>query len=234
MHPVGRALAYDQLKSRSLQDNVLIQPVGLEEQENFYTNKSRLHRSYPEITLKTDARSDFAAIVDRSTLDKLLQNVSFDNENKLIVPAQSAIDLLKEEGIKPGLKIDIDESDMNNPKVKLSYEEGEENETSSAIEYLLLLLRENDLVEKLVTSDEIKSIAQEINTQNNINPRISIIEWEYMSQKSVREMYDRFKVDSEEGPEKLYQAVVDYYEVNDFYKYDEGKQYSFILLIHIK
>lgn len=220
MHPVGRALAYDQLKSRSLQDNVLIQPVGLEEQENFYTNKSRLHRSYPEITLKTDARSDFAAIVDRSTLDKLLQNVSFDNENKLIVPAQSAIDLLKEEGIKPGLKIDIDESDMNNPKVKLSYEEGEENETSSAIEYLLLLLRENDLVEKLVTSDEIKSIAQEINTQNNINPRISIIEWEYMSQKSVREMYDRFKVDSEEGPEKLYQAVVDYYEVNDFYKYD--------------
>ncbi|MDO5649692.1 MAG: penicillin-binding transpeptidase domain-containing protein [Gallicola sp.] len=220
IHPVGRALAYDLLKARNLQDNVLIQPVGIEERENYYTNKSRLSRSYGQITLDSDAKSDFAAIVDESTLDKLLLNVSFDKENRIIVPAQKALDLLKDKGIKHGLSIHINEEDKNNPKVELSFEEGEEKETSSATEYLLLLLRENNLVKDLVTDDTIKSIAQEINTQNNINPRISIVEWEYMSQKAIREAYKRFKVDEKESPESLYQAVLKYYEIENEYKYD--------------
>ncbi len=219
-HPVGRALVYDQLKSRNLQDNVLITPVGIEEKENFYTNKARLHRSFPQITLESDAKSDFAAIVDESTLDKLLLNVSFDRENRIIVPAQKAIDLLKEKGINPGLKININEEDENNPKVELDFEEGEKKETSSAIEYLLLLLRENGLVKDLATLDSIKNIAQEINTQNNINPRISIVEWEYMSQKAIRENFERFKVQEGAGAEDLYQAMLNYYEIENEYKYD--------------
>lgn len=220
MHPVGRKISYDLLKGKTLQDNVAMVDIGIEEREQFLTNKASLHRSYPEINIDTTAKADFATIVNTSTLDKLLSNLTFDKDNNIIVPARVAVKLLKDHGINPGITINVDESDQNNPVVQLSFEKGEEKETSSAVEYLVLLLRENNLVEEFVTQDQIKSIAQDINTQNNINPRISIVEWEYMSQKAIQETMKRFKLEEDATPEEVYGKVLEYYELQDFYKYD--------------
>lgn len=221
-HPVGRRITYEILKSKNLQDNIEIKDVEVVSKEKFLETKAFLIRNYDNITFESKAKDDFVEIVNKSTLDKLIETVTFDSSNNIQVPAKKAIEILKSNKIDHNLEYEIDETDKTNPKVKIFFKEDKEgNSDKTAVDTLLQLLRDNNLVEEFITDDEIKSIAQNVNTANNINPKISVKDWIYTEEKNTNEVYEKYHF-KDEHPEAsvLYEKIKETYEVSDFYEYD--------------
>lgn len=220
-HPVGRKITYDILKSKNLEDNILLKEIEVTSKEKFIETKANLSKEYENINFDTEAIDDFTEIVNKSTLDKLIQTVSFDAENNIQVPAKKAFELLKANKIKHSLKYKIDETDRKNPRVSIYFAEDYNGNDETAVDNLIKLLRDNNLVKEFVTDEDIKSIAQNVNTQNNINPRISVKDWVYTEEKNTKELYERYNFrDKEPDVEELYEKIKEKFEVTDYSKYD--------------
>ena len=220
-HPVGRKICYDALKSKELQGNLVLKDMDFIEKELLLETKSSLEKKYENITFKSKAEDDFVEIVKNSTLDELLGNVTINatDKNNVVVPAKIAIKLLDENGVRSNITVDVDEKDVNNPLAIIKYK-SDENKDVKAEDALKSLLIENDLLKEFIMSDDIKFIAQNINTKNNITPSISVKDWKYSYEINMEDLYEINKVDKDDGVKKLYDEIIKKYEIEDYSKYD--------------
>ncbi|MDL2310838.1 penicillin-binding protein [Peptostreptococcaceae bacterium OttesenSCG-928-C18] len=230
-HPIGREIAYNIISEKGLQDNLKMKKIGSNDKEKLLETKASLSKIYPNITKDTSAEFDFVEIVKNSTLDELLSNVTLNAnaEETSVLPAKKAIELLDKKGIKNNLKVTIDETELDKPQALISYANGAEEETLKAKDKLKSLLIDNNLLEQFVTSDDIKYIAQSINTQNNITPRISVADWQYSYEKNISDLYKRHDLnEKKDSIEDLYESIkedtlnygLDEEEVVKYSKYD--------------
>lgn len=229
-HPVGRKLSYDILEENKVHDNLILVDIGSQDDELLVETKTALSKKYNGITEKTSPKEDFAKIVEQATLDKLLENVTLNTQSdkETVVPAKEAIKLLDKNKIENDLQVEIDESDPNKPKAIVKYEEGKGKDIL-AKDLLKALLVDNNLVEKFVTSDDIKYIAQSVNTENNVIPQISVVTWKYVYEENMDNLFKRFELDrKKDSTEDLYKVIKKEYKLKDYSKYDSYN----ILKIH--
>lgn len=222
-HPVGRKLAFELLKSSKLEENLELVPMGFQDEMALWETKAKLAKEYPGITEKSSAKDDFVEIVKKSSLDELISNVTINSkaEEKVMVPAKYAIELLDRKNINHNLKVVLDEKDANKPVATIEYTDNEKHDLK-AQDMLISLLNENGLMKEFITNDDVKYIAQNINTNKNILPSISVKDWIYSYEKNIDDMYERFKLDREKDDiKKLYAEVIDYYELKDYDIYDQ-------------
>ncbi|QQK07153.1 penicillin-binding transpeptidase domain-containing protein [Miniphocaeibacter halophilus] len=222
-HPVGRKIAYDILKENKLEDNLTIKKLGFQDEESLLEIKSTLSKNHSGITLDSDAKDDFVEIVKDSSISQLLDNVTLNagsEDDNVVVPARIALDILKKNRVDNDIVVDIDETNKNNPVTEIRYRTDDKNKDINAKDSLIKLLIENDLLEEFVTSDKIKFIAQKINTELNITPQISVVDWVYSYEKNISDLYERYKVDEEDGVKELYNAIKKNYEIKKYSDYD--------------
>lgn len=222
-HPMGRKLAFELLESSNLEENLEIVPMGFQDEMALWETKAKLAKEYPGITEKSSAKDDFVEIVKKSSLDELISNVTINSkaEEKVMVPAIYAIEILNKNNINHNLKVVLDERDANKPVATIEYKDDEKHELK-AQDMLISLLSENNLLKEFITDDDIKYIAQTINTNKNILPSISVRDWTYSYEKNIDDMYERFKLDREKDDiKKLYSEVIDYYELKDYETIDQ-------------
>lgn len=229
-HPLGRELSYEVLKKHKLQDNIIIKSIGSQDEELLLETKSSLSKKYKGITDKTSPKKDFSEVVKEATLEELLENVTLNTQTdkNVVVPAKEAIKLLDKKKIDNDFKVEVDETDPNKPKAIIKYEDDKEKDIK-AEDLLKALLIDNNLVEEFVTSDDIKFIAQSVNTENNIIPQISVTSWKYIYEENIDNLFERFNVNKEKKSiEDLYKVIKEEYKLKDYSKYDSYN----ILKIH--
>ncbi|HHX71256.1 MAG: penicillin-binding transpeptidase domain-containing protein [Miniphocaeibacter sp.] len=222
-HPVGRKIVYDLLKDRKLEENLVIKKLGFQDEESLLEIKATLSKNHSGITLDSDAKDDFVEIVKDSSLPQLLDNVTLNassEDDNVVVPAKIALEILRKKNIDNDIVVDIDESNKNNPVASIKYKSKDKNKDINAKDLLIKLLIENDLLEDFITSDKIKFIAQKINTELNITPQISVVDWVYTYEKNISDLYEKYKVDEEDGVKNLYKAIKEKYEVDKYSDYD--------------
>lgn len=218
-HPCARWLVMDLAKDKKSFKKVGLDPYGLLDERIFLEQKAKLSSDYPNITMDSTAKEDFVEIVKEESLRDLLEYARFDTENNLIVPAKEAINLLGNDG-KKRFTYSIDESDPSELKARVHFKEGVE-ETAYPMDALIEALIGEDLLVDFITNEDIKYLAQNINTNKNINPNISVTDWEYMSLIQLQDFYKKLKFEEEPEQEELYKKLVEYYELEDYHKIDQ-------------
>lgn len=217
-HPAARKIAFEFLSDHHVEQNLGLDQIGLLDKKKFIEQKTKLHKTYPEITLDSDPIDDFVVIVEKNTLKKFLERAKFDANNRLVAPAKKAIELLESKGIK-NYKYDIDESDASNLKAVIQYKTQEELKLAP-IDKMIDDLKTQNLLKTLITDDQYKYLAQQINTEDNINPGISISDWKYTSIKNFEDFYKKMGFKEKPENQEIYDKTIEKYKLQDYGLYD--------------
>lgn len=229
--PLSRKLIWEVIEDKNLSGNLMLEKYVDVNKHGYIVNKAELNKISPKITLDSSAQDDFYNIVRATTLDKLLTYVNVDKNNKKTVPAEILFKLLNEKGIKSDLKYEIITDDSGKEVVQFSYANNEKS-SIEPINHLIAISEQNEILYKFILRDDIKYIAQKVNTENNITPKILIGDTEgekfrYSYDKNYEDIKNRYRIKEEFNGEKLFQILKKYYEIDDL---DDYKAYSYLTL----
>src|SRR5690625_786668 len=213
-NPIARKLTYEILKSKNLADNLILEEFSITHMEQYLDQKRSLNKLYPEVTLETSAEEDFVNIFTRSSLKNFLQ-VSFtieeEGKEKVIIPAQILIDMLKEKKVEVPLKVEVAEGG----NVVFYYTDAKAREEEDLVELLIEYGKENSILADFITSETIRSLAQEQLLTDGINPRISIAQdIEYVAINNLNKFYTENKLDHDLTVEEIFDTLIKNYEVD--------------------
>ena len=180
----ARVLAYDILKSNDLLGSITIKPYVVKADEDLIEKKAKLSKVYPEVTLKSKASDDFYEIVKASTIKDVLTKANVNDDGSYVIPADILIQQLENKGIYANFDTEViteNEDERNTYKVNVKFKNPQ---AGSPVDELARIADENGLLKPLILSKDIKYIAQNANTINNIYPSIDISEddpkdWDY-------------------------------------------------------
>ena len=214
-NPIARKLTYEILKSKNLADNLILEEFSITHMEQYLDQKRSLNKLYPEVTLETSAEEDFVNIFTRSSLKNFLQ-VSFtieeEGKEKVIIPAQILIDMLKEKKVEVPLKVEVAEGG----NVVFYYTDAKAREEEDLVELLIEYGKENSILADFITSETIRSLAQEQLLTDGINPRISIAQdIEYVAINNLNKFYTENKLDHDLTVEEIFNKLIKNYEVDE-------------------
>ena len=190
----ARKLAYDLLVENGLEGDLVLKDYAVKSDEDFIEKKAKLHKLFPNIDYKSTAANDFYEIVKNSTIEEVLTEASVDDSGEYIIPANILIEQLENMGIYANFETEVvteKDDDKNNYSVDVSFKNPQ---AGSAVSELVKLADENKLLKKLILSENIKYMAQNANTKNNIYPNIDITdedpeEWTYTFTKDEKDFY---------------------------------------------
>lgn len=209
-HPVARMLIYEQLTSKNLQGSVVLEKIMVLSDKYHLENKAALHRSFPTITLETDAKQDFVHIVTEKSLPLLLTKVSLGSDGQVVVPAEILIAMLADKDVESPVKFEVSEG---KDTVTLSYTDGLEKEQSPT-DALIQLAKEKAVLHDFITDDRVKITAQSANTELAINPGISVVDWIYTDEKDRKDLVERFKLDAKATAQSIFDKMKTYYGID--------------------
>ena len=180
----ARLLAYNILKDYDLLGSITLEPYVVKADEDLIEKKAKLSKAYPEISLDSTAADDFYEIVKTSTINDVLTQASVDDDGTYIIPADTLIQELENKGIYANFETEVvteTEDDENLYKVNINFKNAQ---AGSPAEELARLADENGLLKPLILSEDVKYLAQNANTKNNVYPSIDISEedpkkWDY-------------------------------------------------------
>ena len=180
----ARLLAYDILKSNDLLGSITMDPYVIKANEDMIEKKAKLSKVYPEINLESHPSNDFYEIVKTSTINDVLTKANVNEDGSYIIPANILIQQLENKGIYANFETEVitqTEDDKNTYKVNINFKNPQ---AGSPVDELARIADENDLLKPLLLSEDIKYMAQNANTLNNIYPSIDISEddpkdWDY-------------------------------------------------------
>lgn len=180
----ARLLAYDILKSNDLLGSITMDPYVIKANEDMIEKKAKLSKVYPEINLESHPSDDFYEIVKTSTINDVLTKANVNEDGSYIIPANILIQQLENKGIYANFETEVitqTEDDKNTYKVNINFKNPQ---AGSPVDELARIADENDLLKPLLLSEDIKYMAQNANTLNNIYPSIDISEddpkdWDY-------------------------------------------------------
>lgn len=190
----ARKLAYDLLKENGLEGDLILKEYAVKSDEGFIEKKAKLHKLFPNINYESTAADDFYEIVKNSTIEEVLTEATVDDSGEYIIPANILIEQLENMGIYANFETEVvteKDNDKNNYSVDVSFKNPQ---AGSAVSELVKLADENKLLKKLILSENIKYMAQNANTKNNIYPNIDITdedpeEWTYTFTKDEKDFY---------------------------------------------
>ncbi len=190
----ARKLAYDLLKENGLEGDLVLKGYAVKSDEDFIEKKAKLHKLFPNINYESTAAEDFYEIVKNSTIEEVLTEATVDDSGQYIIPANILIEQLENMGIYANFETEVvteKEDDKNNYSVDVSFKNPQ---AGSAVMELVKLADEHKLLKKLILSEDIKYMAQNANTKNNIYPNIDITdedpeEWTYTFTKDEKDFY---------------------------------------------
>lgn len=180
----ARLLAYKILENHNLLGSLAIEPYSIKSDEDLIEKKARLHKVFKKITLDSKPADDFYEIVKNATIKDVLTSAMVDDKGAYIIPANMLIEQLENKGIYANFDTEViteSKDDKNQYRVDLRFKNPQ---AGSAVDELVRLAEENDLIKPLVLSEYVKYMAQNANTKNNIYPNIDITQedpddWEY-------------------------------------------------------
>lgn len=242
----ARKIAFEILKENGLETNIILKDYAISADEEFLQKKANLHRAYPEINMETSPSEDFYQIVKNSSMEKLLNTASIKDDGSYIIPANILIEELENKGVYANFTTEViteNNEDENIYSVKLSFKN---QQAGDPVEELTKLADENNLIKDLVTSKDIKYLAQNANTQNNIYPSIDISEddpkdWDYTFNIDKENFYTYYankdKVNDKEKVTEILNEENDAQEVLDYIKLvsniDEDNDYIAVGMLTI-
>ncbi|MDU2558772.1 MAG: penicillin-binding protein, partial [Anaerococcus prevotii] len=190
----ARKLAYDLLVENGLEGDLVLKDYAVKSDEDFIEKKAKLHKLFPNVDYKSTAADDFYEIVKNSTVEEVLTEATVDDSGEYIIPANILIEQLENMGIYANFETEVvteKDDDKNNYSVDVSFKNPQ---AGSAVSELVKLADENKLLKKLILSENIKYMAQNANTKNNIYPNIDITdedpeEWTYTFTKDEKDFY---------------------------------------------
>ena len=180
----ARKLAYDLLKNANLLGSIEMEPYIVKANEDMIEKKAKLSKVYPEVSLKSEPSNDFYEIVKTSTINEVLSQASVKDDGSYVIPADILIQQLENLGIYANFETEViteTKDERNTYKVNINFKNPQ---AGSPVDELARIADENDLLKPLILSEDIKYMAQNANTRNNIYPSIDISEddpedWDY-------------------------------------------------------
>lgn len=190
----ARKLAYDLLKEKDLADDIILKDCAVKSDEDYIEKKAKLHKLYKNINYQTSAADDFYELVKNSTIGEVLTEATVDDKGEYIIPANILIEELENMGIYANFETEViteKKDDKNNYSVDLRFKNPQ---AGSPVEELVKLADKHKLLKKLILSKDIKYMAQNANTKNNIYPNIDITDddpenWTYTFAKDEKDFY---------------------------------------------
>lgn len=198
-HPAAKKIAYDILKSKNLQGNLLLDSFVYTYEENLMKKKGLLHQRYPEIKETSSAQEDFVCMVKSVGLDKFLESMSVGKDNRFYIPAENLINKLNSLETNLNLTYRIN-SDAKS--VSIDYEK-DGNLEEKPIDRLKKLAEKHRLLEDVIVADEYKDLAQQALFSQGIYPGININKWIYTLEKDQEDFLKRYKLKNESAEEAL-------------------------------
>lgn len=195
---------------------------------NLLLIKSELNKQNSKVTLETSAKDDFYNMVRKFTMDKLLSYVKVDKKGNKIIPAEILLKKLEEKNIDTNVEYTLVKDEKDKEKVQFNYKDNEKKDIEP-LTHLISLAEENNLLYDFVLSDDIKNIAQEVNTENNIILKISITNksFDYVYNINRTEIKNRYKVKDDYTGESLFSTLKKTYSIEDL---DDYTAYSYLVL----
>jgi len=226
--PLARKLVYDELKKKNLLKNIELSPLVDLNRYNLLLIKSELNKQNSKVTLETSAKDDFYNMVRKFTMDKLLSYVKVDKKGNKIIPAEILLKKLEEKNIDTNVEYTLVKDEKDKEKVQFNYKDNEKKDIEP-LTHLISLAEENNLLYDFVLSDDIKNIAQEVNTENNIILKISITNksFDYVYNINRTEIKNRYKVKDDYTGESLFSTLKKTYSIEDL---DDYTAYNYLVL----
>ncbi|MDR7857063.1 penicillin-binding transpeptidase domain-containing protein [Tissierella sp.] len=215
-HPLSRKLAYDIMVEKNIDDNITMEEYSLSYDEEYKNQKRALMSSYIEVTQETTAKEDFANIVINSSLNNLLEKLVISEDEKgkeeVLIPGKILLDMIsKEKDIPVTIELSEDKSTAIYKYI------GDNNiGDKTAIDILIEYGKEFNLLEDFITSDEIKSLAQEELLRLGINTKISIAKgFEYVSINNKNNWFTSNKIKEGSNTEEAFNQIKKRYDVSE-------------------
>lgn len=214
-HPISRQLIYNILKDNGLNKDLILREYSLTYNEEYLQTKRDFIKDFKAITFETEAKDDFVNIIEETSLIQLLERVieieeSGDGVNR-IVPGEILIQKIEEVELNSPVELKIDE-ETNTAKYILK--DKELNPEEDPIEVLISFAKKEGLLKDFITDEDIKAIAQEIMLNNDINPKISITDWEYVSIRNRNNWFEKFKISDDKNEKVMFEELIEYFEID--------------------
>lgn len=238
-NPNARVLAYDILESNNLLGSISLKSYVIKADEDLLEKKAKLSKVYPEISMDSKPMNDFYEIVKSSTINDVLNKATVSDDGSYVIPADTLIQQLENKGIYANFETEViteNEDDKNNYTVNISFKNPQ---AGSPVDELARIADENGLLKPLILSEDVKYLAQNANTKNNIYPSIDISEenpndWDYTFNIEKNNFYTYYAEKDKVNPtdkvveilenEDDAKAILEYLkEVNGLEKYSDSE-----------
>lgn len=210
-HPLSRKIVYDILKEKNLNGDIVLSDIIFTNDLLQIENKVSLSRKSPNISYDTDAKSDFLNLVKENALETLL-STAYTSQDRLIVPASILISEIEKKGIETNLTYDIDEESNS---VQIYFEN--DDEKSSAVDELINIAIENDIIDDYILSNNIVNYAERALFDNGIYPRIYKNSWEYSYVSDKKDLLKKYE--KELSSNELFNELKKEYSIGDINDY---------------
>ena len=203
----ARILAYNILNERGLLGSLTLKDYAVKADEELIEKKAKLSKAYPEIGLESTPSDDFYEIVKSSTIKDVLTQAIVKDDGAYVIPADILIQELENKGIYANFDTEViteTEDDRNLYKVNVKFRNAQ---AGSPVDELARLADEHGLLKPLILSEDIKYMAQNANTKNNIYPNIDVSEddpkdWDYTFNIEKDNFYTYYAAKDKVNPRK--------------------------------
>ncbi|WP_353096644.1 penicillin-binding transpeptidase domain-containing protein [Tissierella praeacuta] len=214
-HPISRKLVYGIMEKRGVTDNIILDEYSLSYDEEYKNQKRILMNSYSGITENTTAKEDFITIVSESSIYNLLEKVVTKENDKgkteVLVPGKILLDMVLEKNQDVPIKIELSEDKSN---VIYKYMGSSNIGDKSPIDILLEYSKKSGVLGEFITSNNIKSLAQEQLLLDGINAKISIAkDIEYVFVNNKKNWYSDNGIDEHSTTKEALEHLKEKYEI---------------------
>ncbi|WP_276877020.1 penicillin-binding transpeptidase domain-containing protein [Anaerococcus hydrogenalis] len=194
----ARILAYNILKDKNLQSNVILKDYTLAADEKFIQKKASLHHGYPEIKLNTKASDDFYNIVKKTSIKEFLKSASLnEDDGSYKIPADVLIEKLENKGVYANFTTEVKtetKDDKNIYSVDLNFKNSQAGDPA---EELANLADKHHLLKDVVLDKDFKYLAQNANVKNSVYPSIDISDdkiekWDYTFNVGKKDFFEHY------------------------------------------
>ncbi|MBC8588841.1 penicillin-binding transpeptidase domain-containing protein [Paratissierella segnis] len=216
-HPLSRLLIFELIENRALEDDITLEEYSISYEDEYLKQKLSLMRDFPDVTLTSTAKDDFVNIFKEVSLKNFLERIiknEDDSKDKSIIPGKILMDILKEKGV--ATSVDIEIVDDNNTVI-YKYIGGTDTPKGDPLDTLIEQASKSDVLYEFLSSDTIKSLAQEQLLYDGINPKISISEdFEYVAMNNLKNWYSANNIEEGMSVEEGFQKVRGKYGIDKF------------------
>lgn len=194
----ARLLAYNILKEKNLESNVVLKDYSLMADEKLIQKKASLNDGYPEIKLDTKASDDFYEIVKKSSIKEFLKSASLNEEDgSYLIPANILIEKLENKGVYANFTTEVKTETKDKKNIYSVDIKFKNSQAGDPAEELANLADKHKLLKGVILDKDLKYLAQNANAINNVYPSIDISEdkpskWDYTFNVAKKDFFEYY------------------------------------------